>query len=270
MILGLSSYTYGWAIGAPGHEPVRPMNEQDLLDRVRQHGVKLLQVCDNLPLLSLPPERLARFADRAASDGVLIEVGSRRLTVDHVAEMAALARRVRAKLIRFVIDGADFHPPPARIVKTLNEVTPMLDGLTLGIENHDRFPARTLRTIIEDTGSDRIGICLDTANSLGAGEGLATVVDELAPLTVNLHLKDFHISRLPHLMGFTVEGRPAGAGMLDVRRLLEQLAPFKRCETAVLELWTPPESDIQRTVAKEEAWAAQSLEYLKPLFTTGP
>jgi hypothetical protein len=36
----------------------------------------------------------------------------------------------------------------------------------------------------------------------------------------------------------------------------------------VLELWTPPESDIQRTIAKEEAWAAQSLAYLKPLFTT--
>lgn len=270
MILGLSSYTYGWAIGVPGNAPARPMNEQDLLDRARRHGVKLLQVCDNLPLNRLPEERLAKFVERATRDGVQIEVGSRRLTVEHVQEMAALARRVGARLIRFVIDGPDFHPTPKRVVTTLREILPLLDGLTLGIENHDRLPARTLRSIVEDAGSDRIGICLDTANSLGAGEGLATVVNELAPLTVNLHVKDFHIARVPHLMGFTVEGRPAGAGMLDVRWLLEQLAPFKRCQTAVLELWTPPEPDIERTVAKEEAWAAQSLDYLRPLFTTKP
>ena len=270
MILGLSSYTYGWAIGVPGHQPARPMNEQDLLEHAHRYGVKLLQVCDNLPLLSLPPERLACFFERAAREGVRIEVGSRRLTVEHVAEMTALARRVGAKLIRFVIDGPDFHPGPDQVTATLREVLPLLDGLTLGIENHDRFPARTLRSIIEDVGSNRIGICLDTANSLGAGEGLATVVAELAPLTVNLHIKDFYIARMPHLMGFTVEGRPAGAGMLDVRWLLDQLAPFNRCETAVLELWTPPEPDLERTMAKEAAWAAQSLEYLRPLFTTKP
>ncbi len=270
MKLGLSSYTYGWAIGGPGHEPARPMTEQDLLDRASRHGVKLVQVCDNLPLHRSPAERVARFAERAASEGVRVEVGSRRLTFEHVAEMVTLARQVQARLIRFVIDGPDFHPAPAEVVKTLREIVPLLDGLQLGLENHDRFPARVLRSVIEDTGSPRIGICLDTANSLGAGEGLATVVSELAPLTVNLHIKDFHITRLPHLMGFTIEGRPAGAGMLDVRWLLDQLAPFNRCETAVLELWTPPEPELERTVAKEEAWAAQSLEYLKPLFTTKP
>jgi len=270
MQIGLSSYTFGWAVGAPGHAPARPLDEHGLLDKCAEHGVKLLQVCDNLPLLPLPPERLACFLERAARDGIQIELGSRRLNVEHVAEMAALARRVGAKLIRFVIDGPDFHPGPDQVTATLREVLPLLDGLTLGIENHDRFSARMLRSIIEDIGSNRIGICLDTANSLGAGEGLATVVAELAPLTVNLHIKDFHIARVPHLMGFTVEGRPAGAGMLDVAWLLDQLAPFNRCETAVLELWTPPEPDLDLTVAKEEAWAAQSLAFLKPLFTTKP
>jgi len=270
MILGLSSYTYGWAIGVPGHEPARPMNEQDLLDRARRHGVKLVQVCDNLPLHRLSNERVARFAERAAEEGVQIEIGSRRLTTEHVAEMAALARRVQAKLIRFVTDGPDFHPSPEQVVETLRDVGPMLAGLQLGLENHDRFPARTLRSIVEAAGSERIGICLDTANSLGAGEGLATVLSELAPLTVNLHIKDFSIARLPHFMGFTVEGRPAGAGMMNVPELLDQLSRFPRCGTAVLELWTPPEPDIECTVAKEEAWAAQSLEYLRPLFITGP
>ncbi len=267
MILGLSSYTYGWAIGVPGHRPASPMTELDLLACARQHGLRLLQICDNLPLNRLPPERAARFATLAREAGIQLEVGSRGLTLEHVAEMAALARRMEARLIRFVVDAPGFQPAPGEVVKTLRATLPLLEGLQLGLENHDRFTASTLKAMLEDVASDRIGICLDTANSLGAGEGLASVVAELAPFTVNLHLKDFQIERWPHLMGFTIEGRPAGAGMLNVPWLLEQLAPFRRCATAVLELWTPPEADLDRTVAKESSWVGQSLAYLRPLFT---
>ncbi len=266
MILGLSSYTYGWAIGVPGHAPARPMDEQALLDRVLLHGVRLVQVCDNLPLLGLAAGRLDRFAERAAAEGVRLEIGSRSLTVAHAVEMIALARRVRADLIRFVVDGAGFHPAAAEVVDTLRSIAPLLGGLRLGLENHDRFVAATLRSIIREAGSDNIGICLDTANSIGAGEGLATVVAELAPLAFNLHIKDFQISRLPHQMGFSVEGRPAGDGMLDLPDLLVELRRHGRCQTAVLELWTPPGASLDETIAKEEAWAGRSLEYLKPLF----
>ncbi len=268
MQLGISSYTYGWAIGVPGHGPARPMDEQDLLDRARRHGVKLVQVCDNLPLLGLSEDRVVRFRERSIEEGVRIEVGSRRLTVEHATEMIALARRLGAGLVRFVVDGPDHHPGAGDVVRVLRAIVPMLEGERIGIENHDRFPAATLRSIVEQVGSDRVGICLDTANSLGAGEGLATVVAELAPWTVNLHIKDFQIVRLPHLMGFQVEGRPAGGGLLDIPWLLAELGRHGRCETAVLELWTPPEPTLEDTIAKEEDWAGQSMAHLRPLFAS--
>lgn len=270
MELGIGSYTYGWAIGVPGHAPARPLDEQGLLDRAVRHGVRLVQVCDNLPLAQLPTARLYRFADRARDEGIQVEVGSRGLNRDAVMEMIGLARRVDARLIRFVIDGPSFHPAPAEVIRTLRDVKPLLDGMVLGLENHDRFPARTLRGIVEEAGSTSVGICLDTANSLGAGEGLATVISELAPSTVNLHIKDFRIARVPHLMGFTVEGRPAGEGMLDLGWVMGEVGRSGRCATAVLELWTPPEPSVDLTVAKEELWAARSLEYLKPFFVPHP
>ena len=266
MKLGLSSYTFGWAVGVRGHKPARALDEHGLLDHCRAHGVKLLQIGDNLPLHEFTAERLDHLAERAASDGVQLEVGARRLTLDRVEVYAGLARRVGANLLRFVIDDTDYHPAPEAVSQVLRQALPLLHGLTLGLENHDRFPAATLRDIINDAGSDRIGVCLDTANSLGAGEGLETVLAMLAPLTVNLHIKDFHIARLPHLMGFTVEGRPAGKGMLDIPELLKQLAPHGRCHTAVLELWTPPEPELPATIAKEADWAGQSLDFLKPFF----
>jgi sugar phosphate isomerase/epimerase len=268
MILGLGSYTFGWAVGVPGHAPAHSLDEHGLLDKCREHGIKLLQIGDNLPLHKFDETRLNRLAERAASDGVQLEVGARGLTLGNVEAYAAIARRLGAKLVRFVIDDADYHPTPAAVSIVLRQCVPLLAGLRLGIENHDRFTAATLREMIESAGSNRMGVCLDTANSVGAGEGLDSVLRELGPLTLNLHIKDFTITRVPHLMGFTVEGRPAGGGMLDVPRLLQFLAPFDRCETAALELWTPPETNLMQTVAKEAAWAEQSLAYLKPLFTT--
>lgn len=266
MILGLSSYTFGWAVGVPGHRPAHPLDEQGLLDLVCAHGLSLLQIGDNLPLHTFEPARLDRLAERAARAGVQLEVGARRLTSDRVAAYAAIARRLGATLVRFVIDDADYHPTPSAVAEILRAAVGELEGLTLGLENHDRFAAATLRGILEDAGSERIGICLDTANSLGAGEGLNTVLEVLGPWTVNLHIKDFQIERLPHLMGFTVTGRPAGGGFLDVPGLLARLAEFGRCRTAVLELWTPPEAELDQTLAKEATWARQSVDFLKPLF----
>jgi 3-oxoisoapionate decarboxylase len=267
MILGISSYTYPWAVGVRGHEPARPLDETGLLDLCRQHGLKLLQIGDNLPLANFDSGRLDRLAARAKKENVRLEIGARRLTVERTVDYVAIARRVGARLLRFVIDDTGYHPTPQEISNILKECGPLLDGITLGIENHDRFAAAVLREIIESAESDRIGVCLDTANSLGAGEGIGAVATVLVPLTVNLHIKDFHIERVPHLMGFTVTGRPAGTGMLGLPELVRQLAPFKRCETAVLELWTPPEAQLEKTIAKEAAWAVQSLAFLRPYFS---
>jgi sugar phosphate isomerase/epimerase len=264
--LGLSSYTFGWAVGVPGHAPPQPLDELGLLDKCRDHGVALLQIGDNLPLHTFDESRMVRFAERATTQGVQVEVGARRLIPERVAEYARIARRLNARLMRFVIDDVGFHPGPDEVTAILKECAPVLDGLLLGLENHDRFTAATLRDMIERAGDERIGVCLDTANSLGAGEGLDTVLATLAPLTVHLHIKDFQIARMPHRMGFHVEGRPAGAGMLDVPAILRRLVATGRCATAALELWTPPEADTVSTIAKEAQWASRSLDYLRPFF----
>jgi hypothetical protein len=101
---------------------------------------------------------------------------------------------------------------------------------------------------------------------MGAGEGLEQIVEILAPYTVNLHIKDFGIRRLSHLMGFQIDGRPAGKGMLNIPWLLEKITPFNKCRTAILEQWVVPEYTQSQTIQKEEAWAAESIQYLKQYF----
>jgi sugar phosphate isomerase/epimerase len=136
-------------------------------------------------------------------------------------------------------------------------------GITLGIENHDRFGCRTLQRIVQESQSPSVGICLDTANSLGAGEGLCEVLQVLGESTVNLHLKDFTIVRVPYAMGFVVEGRAAGEGMMDAPHLLREAARWNRCASAVVETWVPPESSVEATLQKEREWAERSVKYLQ-------
>jgi 3-oxoisoapionate decarboxylase len=108
-----------------------------------------------------------------------------------------------------------------------------------------------------------VGICLDTANSFGAGEGLDQVAGVLAPVTVNLHVKDVAISRLPHQMGFTIEGRPLGRGQLPIRRAIDLVRAERRCRSVVLEAWVPPVANMAETVRRELAWAEESIVTLK-------
>ncbi len=53
MRLGLGSYTYTWAVGVPGHPPARPLTAPDLVRRAAAHGLRCVQVADNLPLEAL-------------------------------------------------------------------------------------------------------------------------------------------------------------------------------------------------------------------------
>ena len=265
MTLGIGSYTFGWAVGG---EPPWAMDENGLLDTARDQGVRLVQIGDNIPLARFDDARLDHLGARAAREGVTLEVGARGLTPANLETHIRIARRLRAPLLRFVIDAADYRPLPEQVTAMLREaVSELGDGPTVAIENHDRLMARMLRAIIEEVGDERVGICLDTANSYGAGEGWREVSDTLAPYTVGLHVKDFTVERLPHQMGFTLTGRPAGEGLLDLPWLLGRLAPYGRCRSAVLELWTPAEESPERTLAQERAWASRSLQYLRPFFS---
>ena len=264
MRLGISSFTYGWAID----DATAPMIEVDLLNQTQAFGLNCLQIGDNLPLHTLPDERLQRFFQETVNQNLRLEIGAKGLRPAHVQRYIQLAGRLKSPLLRFVIDDTAYQPKPAEVTAIIREVLPELAqrNLTLGIENHDRFKATELAGIMEAVGNERVGICLDCANSLGANEGLAWVTEVLAPFTVNFHVKDFAIERLSHKMGFLVTGRPAGQGLLNLPWMLEQLARYDRCQSAILELWTVPEADPVETVKKEARWAEESITYLRSYF----
>jgi sugar phosphate isomerase/epimerase len=267
MRLGISSWTYTWAIGVPGEPPQQPMKAVDLLNKAAALDVHVVQVADNLPLHELSSKELERFEKHALELDIQVEVGTRGIAHQHLRTYLQLAQRLHSPILRVVVDTADHHPEEDEVVSILKEIVPEFEraGVRLAIENHDRFKARILADIVERIGSPSVGICLDTVNSFGALEGPDVVLAALGPLVVNLHVKDFDIFRANHSMGFIVEGRPAGQGRLNVPWLLQELRGYGLDPNAILELWTPPEQRLAETIAKEDAWAHASVKYLRSL-----
>lgn len=267
MEAGLSSYTYTWAVGVPGHIPRKPLTAIDLIDKTCSAGLHLLQLADNLPFDSLPFDEIDKISGLARDKNVRLEFGARRLTPDHTIQCLSMAERLDSEILRMVIDAPGFEPDLATIKAILRDLVPECNQrkIKLAIENHDRFKAREFAEMVESAGSEWIGICLDSVNSLGAGEGFETVSEILLPYTINFHVKDFTIYRMFHRMGIIIEGRPAGKGMLNIPDLLHKLSEYGRCKSVILELWTPPETNIEDTILKEEIWANESIEYLSEL-----
>lgn len=224
----------------------------------------MLQIADNLPLDMLSNAELHELRDEARDSGVDIEVGTRGISADHLQRYVEIAGILGSPFVRVVIDRGDDHPSPEEALSRLRGVESDFRsaGVVLAIENHDRFSVAQLATLVTELG-DWTGICLDTVNSIGALEGPEVVVGALGPLAVNLHIKDFAVERAVHAMGFSVEGRPSGAGQLNIPWLLAQIEQYGAVRTGVIELWTAPEATVEQTIAKESRWAQESIQYLR-------
>jgi 3-oxoisoapionate decarboxylase len=264
MRVGICTYTYAWAIGMPGFIPARPMSVYSLLGRAAELKVACVQIADNLPLTGFSTNELEDIRTLAKKLKICIEVGGRGLTDENLQSHIDLASFFGSPMVRMVIDGIDYEPDMDTILSVIRNAAQQLKnrGIVLALENHDRLHASTFREIVDRSGSEFTGICLDCVNSLGIGEGIETVLDYLAPCTVNLHVKDFTVRRVSHKMGFVVEGAPAGKGFLNLPLLLEKIIPYGRCGSAILELWTPPAAGPEETIKRENDWAVESIRYM--------
>lgn len=267
-ILGLGSYAVSWSIGVPGFEPPpAPMDAFGLLRLADELGLKLVQIADNLPLHPLSADQRRDLRDEAARRGIQIEVGTRGIQPDLLHPYIEIAAYFASPILRVVVDTKTHHPAPDEVIALVRDALPALKaaGVTLAIENHDRFKARTLASIIEAVNDPHVGICLDTVNSFGALEGTDVVVAALGRYVVNLHVKEFVVRRMAHNLGFEVTGAPAGQGMLDVPDLLQTLHGYGRSFNAIIETWMSPLDTMQATLEQEQAWVRESVRYLRTL-----
>jgi sugar phosphate isomerase/epimerase len=268
MELGISTWSLPWSIGVSGYpRPLRPLDAFGLLAKAVEVNVKIVQIADNLPLLEMPQAELERLCDAARESRLTLEVGTRGLDVEHLRRYLTIAHQPGARFLRTVLSGGLCSKEQlSRAEEDIRRVLPALHqhGITLALENNEAFSAEEFAGLIRRIGDPLVGICLDTANSLGRPETLETVVEHLAEYTVMLHAKDYDIRRIDTRMGFSVVGRPAGEGRVDFDWVLSELQKRGREGVSVIvEHWPPFEGTVAKTVETEQEWLTRSVRFLR-------
>ncbi len=262
MKIGLSSWSYSWSVGVSADfMPINPMYAHDLLNKAVELGAQVLQIADNCPLDRLNIDDLNQLKSTADKKGIQLEVGTKGVNPEKLIPYMNIAKRLEAPLIRTLLHDSDGCPTIEQAGAYILKLLPKLEeyNLTLALENHDFFKTEELAQLIRYINHPMVGICLDPVNNLAQGESTAEVLKNLGQHTVNFHCKDYTISRKPSMLGFDVVGCATGDGMLDVKRCYEYL-PDKI--SYIIELWTPWQGDLDKTIQLENQWADKSLQFL--------
>ncbi len=264
MKLGISSYTYPWAVGVGDEVPSVRLNSHDLLARAQALHVQVLQLADGLDLHALSANELDAILHKADALGIALEVGTRATTRQQILDYVAVAQRLRSPFLRVILRTAHHALSVAEMIELIREALPELrrSNVVLAIETHESLLAKELRNIVEQTDPRWVGVVFDTANSLGCFETAERVFAELKDYIVNFHAKDVTTRRSGHSLGFVIEGTPAGQGKIDLPGLIAATRKLPHDCNVIVEHWVPSAGTLAQTLAKEQAWAEQSVRYL--------
>jgi sugar phosphate isomerase/epimerase len=223
----------------------------------------VVQICDNVPLDSLPDAELTGLARRASDLGLMLELGIRGSQPAHVRRNLAIAQRIGARLLRVVLAAPGWRPSFDEAVTLLSGMLAELRaaGVALAIENHFHLSPAELARLVRAIDDPLIGVCLDPLNSITQLVGVGETVRTLAPLALSVHAKDAVITRPG--TGFYIAGCPLGEGLVDLAGMLDAVHAACRSPNVLVECWMDPLEDEAATLAQEEAWVRDGIAYLR-------
>ena len=134
-------------------------------------------------------------------------------------------------------------------------------GVKIALENHSGdMQAREVKTIIEGSGKDLVGACLDTGNPIWCVEDPFVTLETLAPYVVTTHVRDSVV--FEDARGAAGQWVALGDGNVDLVRLVQQFRKLCPHSSMQLEIITgrPPrilsylEADFWKAFPKMPAW----------------
>jgi len=266
---GISSLSYPWAVGmAKGPRLKRRLSAFELLEKARDLGVGLVQIADNLPLDDMPWETMVRLKRMASEYEISLEVGTTGTDREHLLKFLEIAHFLKSPILRTGQSDTETHLGIIGIEKRIRDIIPEFEkaGIIMALENQESHSSAELAKLIVNVNHPNLRVCLDLSRALGAMEGPREVLDELGPLCGNLLYRDVVVINSQSSLGYTVEGRPAGKGLIPVKWALEKLRGYEIDHTTIIELWPPWQGDIETTVRMENDWVAESVAFMRNLY----
>lgn len=102
------------------------------------------------------------------------------------------------------------------------------------IENHQDITLKDIFDLVEEFGSDRIGVNWDTGNSFPTGETVESFLEKSIHFIGNVHLKDYRIQSTRK--GYIMHRCALGEGVVDFQYLLSTLHKYNSSIPLTIEL----------------------------------
>jgi len=205
---------------------------------VRECGLDKIELCAVHVDFSKPETFGAIIETYRAADVEIVSVGVQRIVGDDgERNFFEFARQAGAKFMA-VTFGIASVPQSYRAAEKLAQEFDM----KLAIHNHGGYDwlgsAAALEHAFNST-NERIGLCLDTAWALDAGEKPLALCDRFANRLYGVHIKDFIFDRARKPQDVVV-----GTGNVDLPALVQQIVTNPQVGYAVLEY----EGDVENPV----------------------
>ena len=202
----------------------------ELIAKLKETGVRATELC----------AVHVNFSDEASFDGVIqqykdagiaiVSIGVQGFNGVESADRKSFefARKAGAKCI-----SVHFAPASSPDSWRTTEKLCAEYGIPVGIHNHGGAhwlgSSEMLRPIFNNT-NDSIGLCLDTAWALDAGENPVHMADEFAQRLYGLHIKDFIFKKNRRQEDVVI-----GTGNLDLPALVERIRANDNVKSCVIE-----------------------------------
>ncbi len=261
-MIGLSTYAFFWQVS--DRAPARlALSEQ--FRRTRELGASVFQICDYSPLPDFSDDELKDARKCADELGLTLELGTKGIKPDHLANYLRMADLLGAKVVRSMVTAPDHRPTLLEAEALLRQSMRAYEasGVSVALETYEQLSSTDLVALVESVGSKRLGICLDPANCVANLEHPIAVIDRCAPYVACIHVKDFAFTRRGGWVGFTLEGVPLGKGLLPYDYMIEKVDPDHRGINQVVEHWLTWQDDYATTSRIENEWNAHNLARMR-------
>ena len=236
------------------------------LDFAARWGASVAHYSEVRLLGGLNPDHLRRVRAHADALGIELELGmlsicpgadifdaTKGTAAEQIAAMVPAAQILGSPFVRCVVGRNEDRRRPGGIDALIEETIGVLKsvrsrvmdaGLKMAVENHaGDLQGRELKMLVEEAGTDFVGVCIDAGNPVWAIEDPHLTLDLLAPHVLTSHVRDSRIWRVPE--GAAVAWTRMGEGNIDIARYITTY--MTRCpgRALSLEIIVIPEPRIQ-------------------------
>ena len=210
--------------------------DMQLLDYAASLQADTVQISDSADYTSTDPAHLAAVKGHAAKLGLEIDAGigcicpvskswkpGGKSAEQVLTDGLQVAKAVGARSMRCFMGSMDDRRSDKPIeyfmdatIKVFRAVrTQALDaGVKIALENHaGDMQASETRTVIEQSGKDFVGSCLDTGNPMWVMEDPQVTLEILGPYAVSTHVRDSVV--FEHPRGAAAQWVALGDGIID-------------------------------------------------------